>query len=588
MKLNQHTQTNLNLLINVLKNSDNVFLQGQAVNQFINTIDHGIANGLYHFDHMDFEQSQHIPNFNLMMGEYTLLHIAGIIGNNYFLERLKEQFNLDLNTTNNMGYSILDAVADSGSLEAFKYLCENGVVLNNNKLSEIGNKVMFSGKCDILYYLFQEKGLTINLLNIEGYNPLHAAAYANHLDLAKYLVLNKIIDVNFYGNYRESAASNAVQSGSVEVLKFFLNNGFNNYYINDLIKLIEASYNLTKQKIKDVIYEKWFDIHITANQMDKAIELFNKLDVNSLSKDVLEKALARAINSKVFDFAEILINQHNVELDPSQIFSFNEIEVRNFFSKHNPKSNLTFTTLANQNYDNEIMPGLIEYVLSFNNTNQGNHILQPFLEKFGHNFLHSFKETVTLRLDQALTKFGFKHVFKYKDTKTNHEFILSTQNCKKELNERNTNDIKENAKTYFQDGKIYYAKTNELVSDGIELLYVICKHGKLHIPTVNNINHSYVVKGKFGDELYGFGKAVACAGHLHIKDGKITQINNSSGHYNPNKDQLIIATKYLADCGVLDNNLNLNGFGLNGTYSLDNLEVLNIGEILEHYDELPN
>jgi len=55
------------------------------------------------------------------------------------------------------------------------------------------------------------------------------------------------------------------------------------------------------------------------------------------------------------------------------------------------------------------------------------------------------------------------------------------------------------------------------------------------------------------------GLPIACAGHIEVQNGKISKINNSSGHYMPSILQLILAISYFHEKGVVAENLNLEG-----------------------------
>jgi len=55
------------------------------------------------------------------------------------------------------------------------------------------------------------------------------------------------------------------------------------------------------------------------------------------------------------------------------------------------------------------------------------------------------------------------------------------------------------------------------------------------------------------------GLPIACAGHIEVQNGKISKINNSSGHYMPSILQLILAISYFHEKNVIAENLNLEG-----------------------------
>ena len=73
---------------------------------------------------------------------------------------------------------------------------------------------------------------------------------------------------------------------------------------------------------------------------------------------------------------------------------------------------------------------------------------------------------------------------------------------------------------------------------------------------------------------------------MEIKDGKIIKINNSSGHYQPNADQLNLAAHYLFGKGVLTLDAQISNYS--NTFTSDNIIDLDINEILSQYQAMPN
>jgi starch synthase len=184
----------------------------------------------------------------------------------------------------------------------------------------------------------------------------------------------------------------------------------------------------------------------------------------------------------------------------------------------------------------------------------------------------------------------FKLEFKY------NNFVLTTNTFGSEGHkETNAPDIKANTKTYFEDGKIYYTQNKELLKNGSGI-YDLDKKGTFYFyydennPIINNndrcIHHSYFLKGKVGEKLYGYGRPLASAGHADIKDGKILFINNRSGHYLPNADQLKLATHHLMKQNVVDDNLDISFVDLGIHWKLSDIQTLNIVDILGQYSDL--
>ncbi|MBC75643.1 MAG: hypothetical protein CME64_06475 [Halobacteriovoraceae bacterium] len=89
---------------------------------------------------------------------------------------------------------------------------------------------------------------------------------------------------------------------------------------------------------------------------------------------------------------------------------------------------------------------------------------------------------------------------------------------------------RENAKVFVNDGKL-------VTKDGVPLsqemigIYVMDEMGGIYVlpeSVIGRIHHSTLLAGR----------PVAAAGHMRIVDGKITYIDNRSGHYQPSPDML--------------------------------------------------
>ena len=154
----------------------------------------------------------------------------------------------------------------------------------------------------------------------------------------------------------------------------------------------------------------------------------------------------------------------------------------------------------------------------------------------------------------------------------------------------NTSDIQEKSKTCIKDGKFYFTYGEEKLvtfNEQNNSIYVISKAGILYVQNdlnghFNGLHHSFFLKSKPAKELYGYGKPVACGGHLNIVDGKITFINNSSGHYQPSLNQLKLAVKYFHQKGVLAENIQIKDLN-NISYELS--EILN-SQVIDDTPEL--
>lgn len=152
----------------------------------------------------------------------------------------------------------------------------------------------------------------------------------------------------------------------------------------------------------------------------------------------------------------------------------------------------------------------------------------------------------------------------------------------------NDRSVQDKSKTIIENGKIYYSSSHKLVEDAENYVFVISKKGDLYINDSSGggrtfFHHSYFLKGKSDDLYYGYGKPVQCAGHITIKEGKITFFSNASGHYRPNEDQLILSSKSLLDKGVFVEIPKIQESFSNKFLTLDTISEISPETILEKY-----
>ncbi|WP_236870187.1 hypothetical protein [Candidatus Bandiella numerosa] len=216
-------------------------------------------------------------------------------------------------------------------------------------------------------------------------------------------------------------------------------------------------------------------------------------------------------------------------------------------------------------------------------------IVSYFLKEHAHDIFSVIKRDGAQKEHIAyFQKNGIPFKFKH------GEFLVCSQpQARKETEqgcESNTQDIQEKSKTCIIEGKFYYTygeKKLVTFNEQNDSIYVISKNGDLYVQNdlnghFNGLHHSFFLKSKPTKELYGYGKPVACGGHMNIVDGKITFINNCSGHYQPTLTQLKLVVKYFHQKGVLSENVQVKD--INGTlYDLS--EILN-SPIIDETPEL--
>lgn len=132
-------------------------------------------------------------------------------------------------------------------------------------------------------------------------------------------------------------------------------------------------------------------------------------------------------------------------------------------------------------------------------------------------------------------------------------------------------------KTTIADGLIY--QDGEILSSP-DTIWALNPLGELRIfpqkksSILGGGHHSY-----FFQENH-VGLPVACAGHMEVRNGKISKIDRSSGHYSPTTLQLVLAVSYLNDRGVIAEDVVLNGSSYSSSFTSLS-EVLSIARAVE-------
>lgn len=135
----------------------------------------------------------------------------------------------------------------------------------------------------------------------------------------------------------------------------------------------------------------------------------------------------------------------------------------------------------------------------------------------------------------------------------------------------------------YKNGKTY--TTAELDKENLDAIWVLDKNENLYIaPYIDrergtNLQHSFFVK-----DTEGVGLPIAAGGHIKVNEkGKISYIDNMSGHYQPNKDQFLLAVFALYKKNILDENVIIKNVTDQSMYALDMIKNLDIESILNSY-----
>ena len=188
------------------------------------------------------------------------LHIAARNGHLELCQTLIDDHGFDKNIADNNGWTALLHSAQSGSYELVKFFVEKGAdvhettkagknclhiaarsghlnlcqtliadhgfdknIADNDGLTALLNSVQ-SGSYELVKF-FVEKGADVHETTKAGENCLHIAACNGHLNLCQTLIADHGFDKNIADNNGWTALLNSVQSGSYELVKFFVEKG---------------------------------------------------------------------------------------------------------------------------------------------------------------------------------------------------------------------------------------------------------------------------------------------------------------------------------------------------------------------------
>jgi hypothetical protein len=126
---------------------------------------------------------------------------------------------------------------------------------------------------------------------------------------------------------------------------------------------------------------------------------------------------------------------------------------------------------------------------------------------------------------------------------------------------------------------------NRLYRDGAPLttgstMFAFTTLGELCVQDLSKSESLGMVHHSYFFQNDNVGIPLAAAGYLEAKEGKITAINNHTGHYGTMILQIILAIAYFHENGVVDENLTLNHFtGTNSNLSLR--DILDIARMVQ-------
>lgn len=444
----------------------------------------------------------------------------------------------EINSVTSGAPPLVAAISSGGRYATIiaKYLINNGAnlesdVINTSPLHQaamVGNQEI----CGLLI----EKGADVNKSFTGDVSLFEFLIRCGNLDMLQYL-MGKGMKL-CWDKALEISLNNQQPSG-IEMTKFLLSEAEKDGHSYDERELVVKAINNHNKILSDFLIEQFGSIDLSDYQGYFNLSTFWSRDMVIKLNHPLSKILQAA--SQAADSSDI-----------NEVFQTAE------------------TIISTPNIDR----GNLNQILGIISQNKASELVQKILKDNSGDSAKAIK---------TLTLFQLKHTFK------NDKFVLTTTNYGNEAGETNTHDIKEKSKTYIKGGKICFSYSQETVSDGEGYIYVVSKKGDLYLGTSNNfkgLHHSFFLKGKPGQEHYGYGKPVACGGHITLKDGLIAKIDSHSGHYSPTLDQLKLVCKHFKDLGMLAKDVIIETYNHEIKIDSDSLDSMVIGDILAQYPDL--
>ena len=295
------------------------------------------------------------------------LHIAAVNGRFRLCKVLLETYKLDLQMTDDNGWSVLHLAAKAGNVELFQYLIDKGsdvyrpkrdgmnclhiaavngrfrlckVLLETYKLDvqmsdDDGWSVLHfsakAGNIELFQYLIDE-GSDVYRQKGDGMNSLHIAALNGHLRLCKVLLEFYNVDLQMIDDNGWSVLHSAAKGGNLELFQYLIDKGSDVYrkkrdgmnclhiVAEDghlrLCKVLLEIYSVDLQIIDD---NGWSVLHSAAK--DGNLELFQYLidkgsDVYRRKRDGMNCLHIAAVNGR-FRLCKVLLETYKPNLQVS-------------------------------------------------------------------------------------------------------------------------------------------------------------------------------------------------------------------------------------------------------------------------------
>ena len=272
------------------------------------------------------------------------------------IEKVKKlvEYGTDINDKNYKDETALFIALEKGYLEIVKYLVENGTDVNAKCHAKTALIIALqNGYLEIVKYLVEHVA-DINAKDFCNSSALISAAVYNHLEIVKYFIEEKEMDINHaYGN-GWTVLMTACDNGHLNIVKYLIEHGANiNAKTNHgSTVLMEASYGsrfANLETVKYLVEEKGMDINhaddkgwtaLTCSITGKSFGIFKYLvehgaNINvkdKYGKTVLDLAFSLEVHTyrKLKEYLEIVkyLLDKDVDINVENEFRLNDLIVK--------------------------------------------------------------------------------------------------------------------------------------------------------------------------------------------------------------------------------------------------------------------
>ncbi|XP_071111894.1 serine/threonine-protein phosphatase 6 regulatory ankyrin repeat subunit A-like [Haliotis cracherodii] len=179
--------------------------------------------------------SESLVNLNIR-GQYgrTPLMMAAEKGHRQVIDLLVTQ-GADVSLVNDDRNDILHVACLGGHVDLVKYVLSKKVADINNRGQYGGTPLMMSAEKGHrqVFDLLMTQGAGVSLVDFDRNNILHVACLGGHTDMVKYVLSQKIADINSRGQYEMTPLMMAAEKGHRQVFDLLVTQGADVFLVDD-------------------------------------------------------------------------------------------------------------------------------------------------------------------------------------------------------------------------------------------------------------------------------------------------------------------------------------------------------------------